>query len=73
MAGEEWTGKVASTERQWPVGREEERVEWSSSERRVMGAVENYLENCADIKVDIESLARLIEPNEKWVFVEKDN
>ena len=24
---------------QWQVGREEQRVEWSSSERRVMGAV----------------------------------
>ena len=35
------------------VGREEQRVEWSSSERKVMGAVENCLENCADIIVDV--------------------
>ena len=32
-----------------------------------MGAVENYLENCADIKVDIDVLARLIEPEDEGV------
>ena len=32
-----------------------------------MGAVGNNLENCADIKVDIEALARLIEPEDEAV------
>ena len=32
-----------------------------------MGADENYLDNCADIKVDIEALARLIEPEDEGV------
>ena len=43
----------SSIERQWQAEVEEQRCEWSPSERKVMGAVENYLENCADIKVDI--------------------
>ena len=42
----------------------EQRCEWGPSERIGMGAVENYLNNCADIKVDIEALARLIEPED---------
>ena len=46
---------------------EEQRCEWSPSERKVMGAVENYLENSADIKVDIDVLARLIEPEDEGV------
>ena len=57
----------SSNERQWQVRREEQRVESSSSERKVMGAVENYLDNCADIKVDIEALARSIEPEDGGV------
>ena len=40
----------SSKERQWQVGTEEQRYEWSPSERKVMGAVENDLESCADIK-----------------------
>ena len=48
----------SSNERQWQVGTEEQRCEWSPSERMVMGAVENYLENCSDIEVDIEASAR---------------
>ena len=35
----------SSNERQWQVGTEEQRCEWSPSERKVMGAVENFLEN----------------------------
>ena len=31
------------------------------------GAVEDYLERCADIKVDIEALERLIEPEDEEV------
>ena len=57
----------SSNERQWQVGTEEQRCEWSPSERKVMGAVEIFLENCADIKVDIEASARLIEPEDAGV------
>ena len=46
---------------------EEQRCEWSISERKVMGAVENDLENCADIKKDIDALARSIEPEDEGV------
>ena len=49
------------------MGREEQRVEWSSSERDVFGAVEDYLESGADIKVDIEALTRLLEPEDEEV------
>ena len=57
----------ASNERQWQVGLEEQRCAWSSSERKVMEAVEDNLENCADIKVDIEALGRSIEPEDEEV------
>ena len=33
----------------------------------MMCAAENYLENCADIKVDVEAVARLIEPEDEEV------
>ena len=46
---------------------EEQRCEWSPSERKVMGAVENYLESCADIKVVIDALACSIEPEDEGV------
>ena len=49
------------------MGLEEQRVAWSSSERKVMGAVKEYLETCADIKVDIEALDRLIETEDEKV------
>ena len=42
-------------------------VAWTSSERKVIGAVEDYLERCADIKVDIEALERLMEPEHEEV------
>ena len=35
--------------------------------RKVMGAVEDYFESCAAIKVDIEALERLIEPEDEEV------
>ena len=41
-----------------------------------MGAVVNYLENCADIKVDIDALARSIEPEDEGVclrYVQKNS
>ena len=38
----------------------EEQIGWSS-DRKVMGAVEDYLENCVHTKVDIDVLERLME------------
>ena len=46
---------------------QEQRCAWSSSQRKVMRAVENYLESSADIKLDVEVLERLIAPEEKEV------
>ena len=37
------------------TGLEGQRVGWSSLERKVVVAVENYLENCVHTKVDIEA------------------
>ena len=36
---------------------------------KVLAAVEDYLERSADIKVDMEALTRLMEPEEVWRFV----
>ena len=58
---------ASSSERQWQEGLEEQRFGWSSLERRVMGAVENYLENCVHTKVDTEALDRLMEPENEEV------
>ena len=35
-------------------------VSWSPIEKRVMDAVENYLESCAQIIMDIEVVERLL-------------
>ena len=48
-------------------GLEEQRVAWSSPERKVMGAVVNYLETCADGTVYIEALELLMEPEDEEV------
>ena len=40
----------------WQERLEQQRVGWSSVERRVMEAKVDYLENCANTKVDIEAL-----------------
>ena len=40
-------------------GRESDGVRWK---KRVMEAVEDYLENCAHVKLDIEVLESLMEP-----------
>ena len=52
----EWRQNSSSSSngRQRQAGLEEQRVAWSSSERKVMGAAEDYLES-ADTKVDIEA------------------
>ena len=45
---------------------ERQRVGWSSIERRVMGALMNYLDNCASTqKMNIEALERLMEPEKR--------
>ena len=51
----------------WQEGLEQQRVGWSSVERRVMGAVENYLQNCAHVKVDIEALESLLKPENREI------
>ena len=58
---------TSSRGRQWQAGLEEQRVAWSSSERKVLGAVEDYLEKCADTQVDIEALECLMEPEDEEV------
>ena len=52
---------ASSSEGQWQEGLEEQRVGWSSLDRKVTGAVENYMENCVHTKVDIEALERSVE------------
>ena len=54
----------SSKGRQRQAGLEEQRVAWSSSERKVVGAVEGYLERCAEKKVDMDALERLMESEE---------
>ena len=51
----------------WQEGLEQQRVGWSSVERRVMEAAEDYLESCANMKVDIEVLERLMEPENREI------
>ena len=58
----------SSNGRQRQAGLEEQRVSWISSERKVMvdsGRLPGKM--CADIKVDIEVMERLIEPEDKEV------
>ena len=57
----------SSNERQWQVGMEEQRCAWSSWERKVMRAVDNYLESSADVQVGVGVLESLIEPEEEKV------
>ena len=61
-----WKQKSSSSSsgRQWQASLEEQRVAGSSSERKVIRAVEDYPETCADVKVDVEAVDRLIEPEE---------
>ena len=51
-AGEGW----------WREDQEQLIVSWSPVEKRVMGAVEDNLESCAHVKVDIEVVERLPRP-----------
>ena len=61
---EQRNSSSSSSGRQWQAGVEERRVAWRLSERKVIGAVEDYLERGADIKVDVEALERSMEPEE---------
>ena len=58
---------ASSSGRQWQAGLEEQRVGWSSVERRVMEAAEDYLENCANMKVDNEAFERPTEPENREI------
>ena len=51
----------------WHEGLEQQRVGWSSVERRVLEAAEDYLQNCASMKVDVEGLERLIKPENRVI------
>ena len=46
----------STNERQWQADLEEQRSIWSSQERKVIAAVENYLERCDHIQVEIAAL-----------------
>ena len=69
VEAEPWrqNSSVSSSERQWQEGLEGQRVGWSPLERRVMGAVENYLDNGGHTKVDIEALERSMEQENEEV------
>ena len=51
----------------WQEGLEQQRVGWSSVERRVVEAVEDYLEHCANMKADIKALERAMEPENQEI------
>ena len=55
------------SERQWQADLDEQHDGWSCSERRVIAAVEDYLEKCIKIKVEVAALELLMEPEEAEV------
>ena len=58
---------ASASEGRWQEGLEQQRVGWRSVEKRVLEAAEDYLENCANMKVDIEVLERLMEPENREI------
>ena len=58
---------TSSSGREWQAGLEEQRFAWSSSEGKVMGAVEDYLENVPIRKWTFEASERLMEPEDEKV------
>ena len=48
-------------------GLEQQRVGWSSVDKRVMEGATDYLENCANMEVDTEALERLMEPENRKI------
>ena len=47
------------SERQWQADLDEQHDGWSNSERRVIAAVEDFLEKCINFKVEICGLGAL--------------
>ena len=61
------TSSPSSCERQWQEDLEEQRVGWSSLERKVMGQWKITWRNFVITKVDIESLESFMEPEDEEV------
>ena len=53
---------ASASEGWWREDEEQPLVGWSPIEKSVMDAVEDYLENCAQVKVDIEVVESLLKP-----------
>ena len=53
--------------RQWQADLDEQHDSWSYSERRVIAPMEDYLEKCISIKVEIAALELLMQPEEAEV------
>ena len=53
---------ASASEGWWQKGQEQQRVGRSSAEKRVTEAVEDYLEHCVHVKVDLDVLESLMEP-----------
>ena len=53
---------ASASEGWWQGGQDGQRVGWSSAEKRVTEAVKDYLEYCAHVKVDLDVLESLVEP-----------
>ena len=59
----------STDERQWQADLEAQRSIWSTLERSVNAAMENSLDKSADMKVEIEELDLLINPEDAEVCV----
>ena len=55
------------SERQWQADLDEQRDGWSLLEKRVIAAMEDYLEKCINIQVEIAALELLMGPKEAEV------
>ena len=53
---------ASASEGWWREDEEQPIVGWNPIEKRMMDAVENYLEYCAQVKVDIEVVESLLKP-----------
>ena len=57
----------STNESQWQADLEAQQSIWSTRERKVMAGMENYLDEGADMKVEIEALELLIGPEDSEV------
>ena len=57
----------STDESQWQADLEAQRSIWSSRERRLIVAMGNYLDKSADMKVEIEELELLMDPEDSEV------